>query len=219
MGTEERINQHPSNGTMSTNAKIKCDLAAFLASLAPIQIELGCGVHKTPGWLAIDRADLPNVDVVADLEQGLPFLPDNSVDVIHSASFFEHIDHFEGLMREMWRVLRPQGLIHGFVPHFSNPYYYSDPTHRRFFGLYTFEYFSAEQTRFARKVPAFYNTPKFYTQQIRLQFSSPWPIRRWFKERFTTLVNLSPWLQEYYEENLCYLIPCYGICFTLRVAK
>jgi hypothetical protein len=31
-------------------------------------------------------------------------------------------------------------LIEIIVPHFSNPHYYSDPTHVRFFGLYTMSY-------------------------------------------------------------------------------
>lgn len=204
---------------MSDKVKVNCDLPAFLAGAGPVEIELGCGEHKTSGRLAIDRMDLPNVDVVADLEKGLPFLPDNSVDVIHSKSFFEHVDHFEWLMSEMWRVLRPGGRVMGFVPHFSNPYYYSDPTHRRFFGLYTFEYFSAEQRRFVRKVPNFYGTAKFHTDELRLYFTSPWRIRRWIRSRLTTLINWSPALQEFYEENLCYLLPCYGIFFTLRVEK
>ena len=204
---------------MSGDVKVNCDLPAFLAGESPLEIELGCGEHKTPGRLAIDRMDLPNVDVVADLEKGLPFLPDNSVDVIHSKSFFEHVDHFELLMGEMWRVLRPGGRVMGFVPHFSNPYYYSDPTHRRFFGLYTFEYFSAGQNRFTRKVPNFYGTAKFHTAELRLYFTSPWRIRRWIRSRLTTLINLSPALQEFYEENLCHLLPCYGIFFTLRVEK
>jgi SAM-dependent methyltransferase len=209
----------PSGGGRQIPVKINCDLPAFLAGPDPIRIELGCGEHKTPGYLAIDNADLPNVDVVADLEQGLPFLPDNSVDLIYSKSFFEHIDNFEGLMREMGRVLRPGGRLQGFVPHFSNPYYYSDPTHRRCFGLYTFAYFAAGPTRFTRRVPGFYANAKFQIESIRLHFTSPWRVRRWLRAPLNHILNASPSLQEFYEENLCYLIPCYGIYFTLRVVK
>lgn len=204
---------------MINEVKVNCDLTTFLASEGLIEIELGCGKHKTSNRLAIDRLDMPNVDIVADLEKGLQFLPDCSIDVIHSSSFFEHIDNFEFLMLEMWRVLKPDGRIMGFVPHFSNPYYYSDPTHRRFFGLYTFEYFSARQTRFTRKVPSFYGSTKFHIEDLRLYFTSPWPIRRWIRSRLTTLINLTPVFQEFYEENLCHILPCYGIYFILRVDK
>ena len=44
-------------------------------------------------------------------------------------------------MREITRVLKKNGKANIFVPHFSNPYYYSDYTHKRFLGLYTFYYF------------------------------------------------------------------------------
>src|SRR5215211_3969719 len=93
-------------------------------------LELGCGTTKQQGRIDIDRRQLPGVDIVADLEYGLPFLPENSADAIYSESFLEHIDDFQLLMHEIWRVLKPTGKKHLFVPHFSNPYYYSDYTHR-----------------------------------------------------------------------------------------
>jgi hypothetical protein len=31
-----------------------------------------------------------------------------------------------------------------------------------------------------------------------------------------TIFNLSRWLQEFHEENLCYLFPCYELRFELK---
>jgi predicted SAM-dependent methyltransferase len=123
--------------------RIKIDLAEALASGRPVIIELGCGGKKRAGRIGIDSVDLPQVDIVADLEEGLPFLPDSAVDEIHAEHVLEHIADLEGLMREIVRVLKSEGTCRVRAPHFTNPYYYSDYTHKRPFGLYTFEYSGA----------------------------------------------------------------------------
>ena len=197
----------------------RIDLEETLKKSSPIILELGCGEKKPPGRICIDKLDSPHIDIVADLEAGLPFFPDNSVDEIHSRSVLEHIEQLEGLMEEIWRILKPTGKKVLFVPHFSNPYFYSDYTHRRFFGLYSFEYFSSGKKRFKRNVPSFYHHYGFATDEIRLVFRSPWPGRRVLKKIFQKVFNLNTWLQEFYEENLCYLIPCYGIQATLTPVK
>lgn len=201
------------------NPLIKIDLNSRLAGPDAILVELGCGNKAQPNRIGIDRLNLPGVDIVADLEQGLSFLPDNSVDRIYSKSVLEHIDNLEGLMREIWRVLKASGRNELFVPHFSNPYYYSDYTHRRFFGLYSFEYFSKEQKHFHRKVPSFYQDIDFETESMTLQFTSPWKWRKPVKVLAQKIFNLNAWWQEFYEENLCYLVPCHGIHATLRPIK
>ena len=141
---------------MTTDLHIKIDLERRLRDGAPVVIELGCGNNKPAGRIGIDRVHLPAVDIVSDLEHGLPFLPDNSVDEFHSHSFFEHVGDLELLLRELCRTLKPGGKSYSFVPHFSNPYYYSDYTHAKFFGLYTLYYFSEFADQPKRKVPNHY---------------------------------------------------------------
>jgi ubiquinone/menaquinone biosynthesis C-methylase UbiE len=190
----------------------KIDLDAVLASGRPVVIELGCGPHKKPGRIGIDRLDLPGVDIVADIEQGLGFLPDGSVDEIHSESFFEHVPDLERLMAEVVRVLKPTGTNTMFVPHFSSPFYYSDYTHQRFFGLYTMRYFCGEADQMRRRsVPSFYTPIRIRVTSQRLTFYSSFRGIRLLKRVLQKLVNLNQWTQEFYEENLCYLFPCYGI--------
>ena len=142
-------------------------------------VELGCGTAKLPGRIGVDLLDLPGVDIVADLNDGLPFFPDGSVDEIHCRSLLEHLDNFELLIRDIVRVLKPSGRCFTFVPHFSNPYYYSDPTHRRFFGLYTFYHFVDQAKQPRRKVPTFYWDTRIDVLKIRLKFTSPFqPVRQ-----------------------------------------
>jgi predicted SAM-dependent methyltransferase len=190
---------------------VKIDLDKVIDSGEPVIVELGCGQKKEPGRISVDKVNLPNVDIVTDIEQGLPFLPDKSVDQIYSRSVFEHIENLEGLMAEIVRVLKKNGTAHIFVPHFSNPHYYSDYTHKRFFGLYTFYYFVDSKRQLRRKVPDFYTNVRIRILAQRLKFRSSFKIINPVKKLFGWIINLNKLMQEYYEENLCYLFPCHGI--------
>lgn len=196
---------------MPAEVRLKLDLEARLKSGAPVVLDLGCGQRKRDERIGIDKLDLPGVDIVADVEEGLGFLPGGSVDEIHSKSFFEHVRNFDLLMREIIRVLKPGGTAHVFVPHFSNPYYYSDPTHVRFFGLYTFRYYAVPDRMYKRGVPTFYTDCRIRLLSQRLVFSSPFKRRHLLKRGLGALVNLHRGSQEFYEENLCWILPCYGI--------
>lgn len=198
-------------------ASIRINLEQVLSSKEPVVIELGCGARKKEGRIGIDAADLPGVDIVADLEKGFPFLPDHSVDQIHCRNFLEHIKNFENLMAEIVRVLKKDGTAHISVPHFSNPHYYSDFTHMRFFGLYSFYYFVDYESQLRRKVPNFYTDIRIRIVSQRLIFKSSFKIINPFKKLLGWFINLHTGLKEYYEENLCYIFPCHGIevVFTL----
>lgn len=190
---------------------IRINLEQVINGDKPVIVDLGCGQKTKQGRIGVDKLDLPNVDIVADLEDGLSFLPDNSVDQIHSRSVLTHIENFENLMREIVRVLKKDGTAHVFVPHFSNPYYYSDYTHKRFFGLYTFYYFVDTECQLRRKVPNFYTDIRIKIISQRLVFTSPFWLRRRIKKLLGFTFNCHRFLQEFYEEHLCYIFPCYGI--------
>ncbi len=198
---------------------IKIDLRKILGGPAPVVVDLGCGERKRPGRIGVDRVDLPQVDIVADLEAGLPFLPDRSVDEIHCRSVLEHIGNFEHLLGEMVRVLKDSGRACIFVPHFSNPYFYSDYTHKRPFGLYTFYYFADPAHQPRRKVPSFYTDIRIEVLSLKLKFRSPIRILRWSRQLVGAIINLHPTLQEFYEAGLCYLVPCDGLEIIFRPAR
>jgi SAM-dependent methyltransferase len=189
----------------------KVDIKKIISDGDPLVVELGGGRKSRKDRITVDKIDLPNVDIVADLERGLPFLPDNSVDVVHCRSVLEHIDNFENLMREIVRVLKKSGNAHIFVPHFSNPYFYSDYTHKRFFGLYTFYYFVDEEKQLKRKVPNFYTNIRIKILSQRLIFRSPFWFSRQIKKAFGFVINCHESFMEFYEQHLCYIFPCHGI--------
>ncbi len=90
---------------------------------------------------------------------------------ISARSVLEHIDNLEELLCEFHRVPVPGSMLHIYVPHWGNPFYYSDYTHRQFFGLSTFDYFADRADQRYRKVPAYYNL-RYSTVDVRLRFQS-----------------------------------------------
>ena len=197
---------------------LKEKIEEALAARSRVVIEIGCGpVKKHKGAIGIDTLPYPDVDIVSGINDALPLFPSGSVHEVHSYHCFEHLDNLSMTIEQLARVMVSGGLLHVVVPHFSNPYYYSDPTHRTAFGLYTFSYFS-ETKLFKRTVPSYMNQFYFETYKIKLGFKSPRPFYgRWFFKRLVGwFFNLSSYTMELYEENLCYLIPCYEVEFWLR---
>ena len=198
------------------NVTDKRGIIEKIPGMDKVVLELGCGkTRRFPDSITIDLVDMEHVDLVLNVNDGLPFLKDSCVDAIYTYHSLEHFDDFESVMKEISRVLKLGGKLIGAVPHFSNPYFYSDYTHKILFGLYTFSYFS-KQKHFKRTVPEFYNDLNFKINTISLGFHSPFRGRRYIKKAIQSIVNSCNFLQEFYEENLCYLLPAYDIKFEIE---
>lgn len=95
---------------------------------------MGCGdtiarkIERDQWWFNLDRLSHDGVNVVADLENGLPFA-DGSVDVLYASHVMEHIKKFPDLMRECHRVLKPRGVLAIKVPMAGCRAAIADPTH------------------------------------------------------------------------------------------
>lgn len=181
----------------------------------PIKLNLGGGLRPLPGYYHLDLVDLPGVDIQADLNEPLDKLPDGSVDAIHCRHLLEHIDNFLPLLEELHRVVRPGGEIDIRVPHFSNPYGYSDPTHVRFFGLYSFFYFTDPDKQPRRKVPAFYSRCRFQVGNVNIRLMHETWFDKAVRAVLQPLVNLSRNWQDWYERRLCRLFPANEIQYRI----
>jgi hypothetical protein len=180
-------------------------------------LEFGCGPRKrSPEWIGIDTLDYDAVDIVGDATEVIRRLPAMSIDEVHAYHFMEHVAGVPEMVGDLARVLRPRGLLHLVVPHFSNPYYYSDLTHRTPFGLYSFSYLARDEL-FRRRVPTYLQEPLYRLADVRLGFKSTPPFygRHAFKRVIGAMINISRYTQEFYEENLCYLVPCYEVTYSL----
>ena len=196
----------------------KKNIIPRLHSVGSVSIELGCGSSKKEiSAIGIDVLDYECVDIVGDALEVLASFPEQSVHQVYCSHFLEHVADIEGFLRELERIVKPSGDLDLVVPHFSNPYYYSDYTHRSFFGLYTFSYLTSN-VFFRRKVPTYSRANKFELIDVQLRFRSerPFYTRYLIKLMLGKLINSTNYLKEFYEENLCYLLPCYEIEYNLR---
>lgn len=114
------------------------------ASVAARRLNVGSGREVRDGWINLDIAPLPGVDVVHDLDVlPLPFA-DHSFDIIECIDVIEHVREFSDVMRELHRILATGGRIRIEGPHFTSATWPTDPTHRRAFAINTFEFFVRE---------------------------------------------------------------------------
>jgi predicted SAM-dependent methyltransferase len=86
-----------------------------LAGDEPVQLELGAGKHRMPGWLSVGLEE--GADICTGLGLPLPF-PESSVAQIYASHVLEHFNYTDlmRLLRECRRVLVPGGLFRVVVP-------------------------------------------------------------------------------------------------------
>jgi hypothetical protein len=122
------------------------------------------------------------------------------------------------MIDEMARLLAPGGEMEIIVPHFANPYYHSDPTHASGvgYGLYTMSYY-VRDPYFRRQVPGYVRRDHLTLKRVDLRFKSSIPFygRHALKRLIGPIFNSCRYLQEFWEENLCYVFPCYEIRYVV----
>lgn len=197
----------------------KRQLLARLPESNIVRIELGCGPRKRySGSIGVDTIDGEAVDIVGDALEVLRAFPAASADLVTSSHFLEHVPQLELVIAEIERVLKPGATMEAIVPHFSNPYFYSDPTHVRTFGLYTFSYLGVDN-RFRREVPAYVRSGlRLRSADLVFKSTRPFYGRHAIKKTLGLIFNSSRYMQEFYEENLCFVFPCYEVRFVLQKA-
>lgn len=181
-----------------------------------VKLELGCGDAKhTASSIGIDMRRLPGVDIVGEVVSVLKKIPDGTIDAIDSYHFVEHVGDLGALMREAARVLVPGGVFECTVPHFSNPFYYSDPTHRQPFGLYTFAYLVRDSFT-SRHVPQYEQPLPFSCVNAEYAFKSyrPHYLRHGLKQ-VGRVFNATTWTKEWYEERWCWALPAHEVHYAL----
>jgi SAM-dependent methyltransferase len=127
-------------------------------------LDLGCGtVPRNP----YGRAELCGVDLRGTADgpvrranlsvQPIPW-PDNHFDSVSAYDFLEHVPRvlptadgldtrlpFVELMNEIWRVLRPGGLLYACTPAYPDGSAFQDPTHVNIITIETHHYFVQPQ--------------------------------------------------------------------------
>lgn len=187
-----------------------------------LKLDLGSGSRPYKDYLGVDNAINNNFVVKKDVLIFLKSLPKNSVSHIYSRHFLEHSDsdQFLKILREIDRVLIKSGEMIFTVPHYSNPFFYSDPTHKTFFGVHTFSYL-CETSCLKRHVPAYVSITGWHLINLRVNFV-PMIRIRFFGFRFpllsdllNILVNSHFRLIELFERYLASIFSIYEIRFSV----
>jgi SAM-dependent methyltransferase len=160
------------------------------------KLNLGCGLDIRDGWVNLDSAALPGVDVVHDLSVvPLPF-EDGRFSEIVCQDVLEHVDYAQ-VLRDLHRILRPAGRVLIRSPHFTSKAVYIDPTHRTGFSIDTFSFFVRESDYAERSY--YYDFSFSRMESARITFHryrwQPW---NYLVEPF---VNAGTGAQRYYEDT------------------
>lgn len=108
--------------------------------MGKIILNLGCGKTRIPNTIGVDSAAIEGyVDVVHDLNVTPYPFSDGYADEIHFYDVLEHLEHPVRKLEELYRILKPNGIIFMRVPHFSSMGAFTDLTHVRPFGYTTFD--------------------------------------------------------------------------------
>ena len=75
-----------------------------LLSAQNINLNLGSGDADYKDWLNVDIKKYRSTDILADLNNELDLIPENSVSRIFSRHTFEHISNLDYLLSEIYRI-------------------------------------------------------------------------------------------------------------------
>ena len=153
-------------------------------------LDVGCGWNKTPGAIGIDANPKTHADVIHDLGS-VPYpFPDNEFDEIVCRHVAEHVPDVMCFIAELHRITKPGGRIIITTPHYSNPDWATDPTHRNHFNSYSFNCFVEDRQLFP-----FYTDVKLTPVRTHVSLANLWRAiglqaivnldQRWPKLRFT----------------------------------
>ena len=108
-----------------------------------MKLNIGCGFNKLDGYSNVDQFPECAPDVLWDLEQTPWPFAESSVEELVAHHVLEHLGQetkvFFAIIKELYRIMRHDGLVRIAVPHPHHPTYLSDPTHVRPFMGNTFE--------------------------------------------------------------------------------
>ena len=178
-------------------------------------LDVGCGWNKTPGATGMDSNPKTHADVIHDLGD-IPYpFPGNQFDEIICRHVAEHVPDVMSFVTEIHRIAKPGGRIKIVAPHYSNPDWATDPTHRNHLNSYSFNCFIDDRQLFP-----------FYTE-VRLK-----PIRTyvslanlWRALGLEFIVNLDQrwpafrFARKFWEFYLCNVIRGKELRFDLLVIK
>lgn len=173
-------------------------------------LDVGCGLRKHAGAIGIDVNPRSQADVIHDLNVFPYPFRDNSFNEIIVDNVLEHLDDVVKVMEELHRVGKPSAILTLVVPFFPHRQANTDPTHKHFFGIHSFDYFITGTANAGFQ----YSDARF--SMLSVQFEEGLQQAHWFDRIIVWFANT--W-KELYENRFANIFPVRNLTFNLRVEK
>jgi SAM-dependent methyltransferase len=132
-------------------------------------LDVGCGANKYEGAIGLDNNPRTAADVIHDLGD-IPYpFADDEFDLVVSSHSIEHGPDVMVFVEELYRITKNGGRIKIVTPHYTNPDWATDPTHRNHFNSYSFNSFMPD-----RKVFDFYTDVKLKPVYTYVSLANLW---------------------------------------------
>ena len=172
-------------------------------------LDVGCGIHKQPGSIGLDRNPDSRADVLADLDRFPYPFADSSFDRLTAIHVIEHVNDVIRTMEEFHRLVRPGGTVRLETPHYTDFSSFCDPTHRWHLNSFSLRYFGEDNAGYG-----YYSKARFEEISVHVKLLSLWKMLG-----FELLVNSSRWFRRFWEFYLCYIIRGKVIEWHLKAIK
>jgi SAM-dependent methyltransferase len=173
-------------------------------------LDVGCGMRKRPGAVGIDMNPRSNADVIHDLNLFPYPFTDNHFDEVICDNVIEHLDDVLKVMEEIHRVAKPDAPVTIIVPFFAHRQASTDPTHKHFFGVHSFDYFVEGTDNASFR----YSTVRF--ELVSVEFEKGLTPAHWLDGVIKGFANSR---KDLYENRLAYWFPLRQLTFELKVKK
>jgi SAM-dependent methyltransferase len=180
-------------------------------------LDVGCGRNKHPGAVGLDSNSLTDADVIHDLgDIPYPFADDEFDEVIGN-HVIEHVPDVMAFVSELYRITRHGGRIKLLTPHYSNPDWPNDPTHRNHLNSYSFNYFIED--------PKHRNFPFYTDVQLKPVRTHVSLLNLWRAVGLQFLVNLDQrwaalrFTRKFWEQYLSFIFRGKELSFEFEVIK
>lgn len=178
-------------------------------------LDIGCGVNKTPGAIGMDVNPRTAADIIHDLDD-LPYpFADDEFDEVIGRHVIEHVQNPLAVMNELHRITRAGGIVKLLAPHWTNPDFATDLTHRNHLNSYSFRNLTSE-----RAVFDFYTDARFRQRVARVT-----TLNLWKYLGFEFLINIDHrypglrFFRKFWEQYLNAIARGKEIYFELEVVK
>lgn len=169
-------------------------------------LDFGCGKKKYPGAIGVDRNPDSDADIIHDLNHFPYPFSSNTFDLIICDNILEHLKEPLLAIEEVYRLLKPEGIVRIITPHFSSDDSFSDITHRHHFSLRSFNIFTNDSSSFS-----FYTRTRFELIKKRIIFGR---LKRYIGIEF--LANRFSYI---YESHFAFIFQAHSLFFEMKAVK